>query len=121
DCRHEHERALAFAGSAGSPDAEARALSGLADALYAQGRMLTAGTYFERCIALARQHGLGRIEVANRCMAALPLLFSCKTEAAHAAAIAAVEAASRVGHQRAEMIAGEIAHMVLHEMGDDTE
>jgi hypothetical protein len=67
-CREEHERGLGFAQRSGSPEAEARALGGLADAAYAQGRMRSAFDHFSRCVALSQQHGFGRIEVANRSM-----------------------------------------------------
>ena len=67
-CREEHERGLGYALRSGSAEAEARALGGLGDAAYAQGRMRTAFELFSRCAALSRKHGLGRIEVANRYM-----------------------------------------------------
>jgi class 3 adenylate cyclase/tetratricopeptide (TPR) repeat protein len=118
DCRRAHELALDHARRAGSAEAEARALSGLGDAHYAAGRMLTAGAYFEDCVALAAEHGFGRIEVANRSMAALTRLFACDLDAALAGARQAIEAAVAVGHQRAEMVANEIAHLVLFETGD---
>ena len=67
-CREEHERGLRFAQRSGVPEAEARALGGLADAAYAQGKMRTAFEHFSRCVALSQRHGFGRIEVANRSM-----------------------------------------------------
>src|SRR4029077_13393492 len=67
-CREEHERGLGFAQRSGSPEAEARALGGLADAAYAQGKMRSAFELFSCCVALSQQHGFGRIEVANRSM-----------------------------------------------------
>lgn len=54
-CREEHEQGLHYARRFGSPEAEARALGGLADAAYAQGRMRTAFDYFSRCVALSDQ------------------------------------------------------------------
>ena len=47
-CRQEHERGLAYARRSGSAEAEARALGGLADAAYAQGRMRTAFEHFSQ-------------------------------------------------------------------------
>ena len=64
-CRQEHERGLGYARRSSSAEAEARALGGLGDAAYAQGRMRTAFVYFSRCVSLSREHGFGRIEVAN--------------------------------------------------------
>lgn len=118
DCLREHELALSHARRADSAEHEARALSGLGDAHYAAGRLLTAGRYFARCVELANAHGFGRIEVANRGMAALCLLFSCDLEGALAAAREAVDMAAHVGHQRAEMIASEVAYLILRERGD---
>ena len=54
-CRQEHERGLAQARLSGSVEAEARALGGLADAAYAQGRMRTAFEHFSRCVALSSE------------------------------------------------------------------
>jgi|GEM_PF-277020 len=42
-----------------------RALGGLADAQYAAGRMRSAATSFAECVSLAREHGLGIVEMAN--------------------------------------------------------
>ncbi|HEX7952826.1 MAG TPA: AAA family ATPase, partial [Burkholderiales bacterium] len=67
-CLKEHERALELARRAGSPEWEARALSGLGDAHYAAARPLTSYRYFEQCIELSRAHSLGRVEVANLAM-----------------------------------------------------
>ena len=64
-CLEEHQKALDYARKAGSAESEARALGGLADAYYIRGRMKTANAYFRRCVELSREHGFGRIEVAN--------------------------------------------------------
>jgi class 3 adenylate cyclase/tetratricopeptide (TPR) repeat protein len=117
-CRREHELSLDHARKAGSAEGEARALSGLGDAYYAAGCLLSAAGYFSRCVTLAREHGFGRIEVANRSMAAMTLMYAGDLDAARTGALEAVEAAARVGHQRAEMVAGEIAYIVLFEEGD---
>jgi tetratricopeptide (TPR) repeat protein len=76
ECLAEHQRALELAQAIGSPEAEARALGGLADAEYARGRMLSSHARFKACVELAREHGLGRIEVANMSMMAFTHLFS---------------------------------------------
>ncbi len=69
-CLREHEQALTYAQRAQSTEDEARALSGLGDAYYSRGRMITALDYFRRCIDLCRQQGYGRIAVGNQYMAA---------------------------------------------------
>ena len=65
DCLREHELARQHAREAGSLEAEAAALGGLGDGFYLQGRMQSAHRQFLECVALARQHGFGRLEVAN--------------------------------------------------------
>jgi class 3 adenylate cyclase/tetratricopeptide (TPR) repeat protein len=105
DCAREHELSLKFAHEAGSAEAEARALGGLGDANYALGRMITAHDYFRRCVTLAREHGFGRIEVANWPMMTTLLRYSMRWREGLAETEASLEAARRVGHQRAELIA----------------
>ncbi|HVR67105.1 MAG TPA: adenylate/guanylate cyclase domain-containing protein [Verrucomicrobiae bacterium] len=109
ECVAEHQRALELAQEIGSPEAEARALGGLADAEYARGRMLSSHARFKACVELAREHGLGRIEVANMNMMAFTHLFSGDVRVSLKLANAAVAAAMKVGHQRAEVIAREAA------------
>jgi tetratricopeptide (TPR) repeat protein len=105
----EHEKSLRFAKASGSVELEAAALGGLGDAEYARGRMLTAGERFDACVALCREHGLGRIEVANRPMAAITRVYALKLADAAAEAQAAIEASTRVGHKRSLVIARHTA------------
>ena len=109
DCRVEHELSLTFPRKAGSPEAEARALSGVADAEYARGRMITSHDYFRRCVELCREHGFGRIEVANLSM----LGFSRVDDG-----LAAIEAARKVGHRRAELLGQVLCVYALVELGE---
>jgi hypothetical protein len=74
-CLAEHSTALDYARETGSVELEARALGGLADAHYAAGRMVTAFQNGEACIALANEHGLGRIAVAYQSMLGSMKLF----------------------------------------------
>lgn len=67
-CLGEHQRALELARLAGSPLAEAQALSGLADAHYVAGRMQSATQLFERCEVLAEREGFGHLERTSRGM-----------------------------------------------------
>ncbi|MCH7796776.1 MAG: tetratricopeptide repeat protein, partial [Proteobacteria bacterium] len=117
-CLDQHRRALECAREAGSPEGEARALGGLADAEYARGRMRTANGHFQQCIALCREHGFGRIEVANLCMLALTRSYLGELRGALVDARAAVEAAARVNHQRAEMVGYLCVPETAAEMGD---
>src|SRR5262245_8874408 len=68
DCLLEHELSRKLAQQARSAELEAAALGGLGDAEYARGRMASANQHFRKCVELCREHGLGRIEVANLSM-----------------------------------------------------
>jgi class 3 adenylate cyclase/tetratricopeptide (TPR) repeat protein len=117
-CLTEQQSALEAAQRAASPEREARALSGLGDAYYSQGRMITALNYFRRCIELSHEHGFGRIAIGNQYMVAWNRIYLTEMIGAREDAIAAVEAAKRVGHQRAEMVARLTAGRVLVELGE---
>jgi hypothetical protein len=103
ECRAAHERAQASATKSGSVELAARALSGIGDAEYMRGRYRTAGEHFAACLALARTHGLVKVEVANRGMLAITRWFA--GAGALAEADAGIEAARRVSHARGELIA----------------
>ena len=103
DCRSEHELAVLWAEKAGTPELKARALSGLGDVDYICGRYRSARDHFGACIALCREHALGKIEVANRGMLAITRWFC--GESALEEADEGIEAAGRVGHLRGELIA----------------
>jgi tetratricopeptide (TPR) repeat protein len=115
-CVREHRRSLDLAQQAGSPELEAMALGGIGDAEYMRGRMLSAHEGFRRCIELARQQGLGRIEVANWPMAAITRWYTSESAGALDDALAAIAAAAKVGHQRAEMIGHHAAYFCRREM-----
>lgn len=118
ESRAEQERALEFARRAASPEAEALALSGLGDAFYAECRMRSAAQAFTRCVALAREHGLGRIEVANLSMLAFTQCLSGDVHGALEIGRAAVAAARRVGNRRGEIIAYHGLILVFLELDD---
>ena len=118
DCREEHELSLKYARQARSPEAEARALRGVADAEYARGRMITAHDYFRRCIELCREHGFGRIEVANLSMLGFTRHFFDTIQSGVEDGLAAVEAARKVGHHRAEMLGHVMCVYSLTELGE---
>ncbi|HKU86478.1 MAG TPA: adenylate/guanylate cyclase domain-containing protein [Casimicrobiaceae bacterium] len=71
ECRRHHERALALAQQADDAEYEARALSGIADALYAQGKMRSAQSAFRRCLDICERAGLTRLMPTNLCMVAI--------------------------------------------------
>lgn len=117
-CREEHERGLAYAQRLDSPEAEARALGGLADAAYAQGKMRTAFQSFSRCVALSSKHGFGRIEVANRSMIGFSRIYLNESREAREDGAAAARAASLVGQPRAEMLGETMGVFACCELGE---
>ena len=117
-CRAEHERSLAFARRSGSPVAEARALGGLGDAAYTQGRMRSAFGFFSDCVELCRRHGFGRIEVANRSMVGFSRLYLNEAAQAQQDGTAAVSQAVQIGHLRAEMLGETMGMFANYELGD---
>ena len=117
-CRQEHELGLAHARRSGSAEAEARSLGGLADAAYAQGRMRTAFDHFSRCVALSREHGFGRIEVANRSMVGFSRLYLNEARQGRGDGDEAVRAAALVGQPRAEMLGEFMGAFACCELGE---
>ncbi|MFO1059483.1 MAG: hypothetical protein U1E53_21255 [Dongiaceae bacterium] len=79
--------------------------------------MITANRVFRRCVDLARQHGLGRIEVANLPMVPCTTLLLNEHERAAEAEIA-IEAAARAGAHRAEIVARQVAGQILLDMAE---
>jgi len=117
-CLREHSASLELARAAAAPELEAAALGGLGDAEYLSGRMLSANERFRACVALSHRHGCGRIEVANRPMAALTRWFSGDARGALPEVEEALVAARRVGHPRAEMIAHHAGWFCRHSLRD---
>jgi class 3 adenylate cyclase/tetratricopeptide (TPR) repeat protein len=105
ECRLEHQRAFGHARSAGSFEDEARALSGLGDAYYALGRMMTALDHYRQCIDLCRRHGFARIETGNQYMVAWTRMYQNEIEGSLKDGLESIRAAHRARYQRAEMVA----------------
>jgi len=118
-CLREHQAALDWARQAGAADLETAALGGLGDAHYAHGRMATAHEHFARCVALARQQGLRRVEVSNLYMVAITRLYLNDLHGAAEDARAGARAAQAIGHRRAELLSHICAYEVLFELGED--
>jgi class 3 adenylate cyclase/tetratricopeptide (TPR) repeat protein len=117
-CLREHELALRHAQEAGSAELEARALSGLADAHSMSARIRTAHDFFDHCIEIARAHGLGRIEVANRHMRGIMRYYQNDLRGAVEDTLGGAEAAAKVGQQRAEMVARAASGYILPDLGE---
>ena len=112
ECQHEHELALELARKAGSAEAEAAALGGVGDALYAQGRVRTAHEMFDRCIALARAQGFLRVEVSYLTMKGWCCLYLLDLSESLKACQLAIELAMRIAHRRGELMARAQTAMV---------
>ncbi len=105
-CMAEQQCALEHARHAGSPEWEARALSGLGDACFAACKPASAYRYFEECVERSRKHGLGKVEVANLAMAGIiAALFLGKLDEALAVSEHAEQLAAKVGQIRAQIVA----------------
>lgn len=118
ECAAEHEKSLKYARESGSPEAEANALGGLADASYVAGRMATAYRYFSRCVEVARANGFGRIEAANRSMAGFSRMYMNQIGEALEDGLETIAAAAKVGHHRAEMLGEILAVYALWELAE---
>ncbi|MSO69685.1 MAG: adenylate/guanylate cyclase domain-containing protein [Alphaproteobacteria bacterium] len=105
ECLAEHEQALIQAKFAASIEGEVRALGGIADALYVQGRYRSAYENFERCVAQADAHGLGRIVIANRPMLCASASLYGWLDKNRQHGEQAIADAVRAGNKRAELVA----------------
>lgn len=103
-CLEHHARARDYARSAGSPAWEARATSGLGDAQYMRGHMVSAYRHFSRCIEICDQHGLPTIASANLAMRGVMRYYHNELDAALHDCRRAVDVAIRTGDRRAELI-----------------
>src|SRR5262245_25077559 len=117
-CLLEHELSRKLAQQARSAELEAAALGGLGDAEYARGRMASANQHFRKCVELCREHGLGRIEVANLSMVPATRIYLNESRPALEDSRAAAAAAARVGHHRAELVAHSAACTALRMLGE---
>jgi tetratricopeptide (TPR) repeat protein len=118
-CVREHERALILARRTGSTELEARALSGLGDAMYAAFRPVSSSRYFEQCIQISRVHGLGKVEVANLAMLGIINgFFMARVEEGLAISLEALKLAMKVGQRRAQVIALQGCAWAWIEMAD---
>ncbi|WP_332877168.1 AAA family ATPase [Massilia sp. S19_KUP03_FR1] len=99
------------------PDTAARALSGIGDSYYAQGRIVTAHGYFRDCLALCEAHGLADIEASNRFMLGTARIYLNETEGALTDALASAELGRKVGNRRAEIVSRLTAGWALLSLG----
>jgi class 3 adenylate cyclase/tetratricopeptide (TPR) repeat protein len=117
ECREEHAAALATADRLGSPQWRARALSGLADALYMECRMAAALRHFSQCVETCDANGLTRIAVPNRVMMGVCRVYICEFDAGLDDMRTALEIARRIGDRHAQMLALESIGFCLSAAG----
>ncbi len=117
-CLTEHSLARKYARAAGSPEIEARAVGGLADAYYMGGRMRTAYEHFVACVDLCRRHGFDYIEAANQPMIGWSSLYLNAYAEAVENGVAGVDKAAAVGNPRAQMMAYAMIGYVKTELGE---
>ncbi len=113
ECRMAHEAARELAISLEDKEWEARALSGLADAYYLEGRMRTAFENFRACVALSDKQGFLRVAIANRVMVGHCRVFRNEFDAGLADMLASRDAAVRIGDRYSEMIAMQSSGLLL--------
>jgi tetratricopeptide (TPR) repeat protein len=116
-CLAEHEKALRFARKAGSAEGEALALGGLGDGYYLRGRMRSACERFRACVDLCREHGYGRIGVANRHMVGWTRMYLMEFSEAIEDGLEAATMAAKVRHHRAEQLGLMLAARIEFEAG----
>ena len=104
-CLAQHELALAYSQRAGTARSEARALSGLGDAYYMRGAIISAHAHFDRCIQVCRAHSYTGFEVANLSMRGLTKFYQNDLTTALEDGTAAATIAAEIGNERAEILA----------------
>jgi tetratricopeptide (TPR) repeat protein len=119
--REAHERALGIARERGEVEHEARALSGIADALYGQGRILDAMAQWEACVALARQHDLLGALATNLPMLAMMKVFANECVKARELAEQGLVLARELSRPRAEALGRGAASFAARVHGDPDE
>lgn len=102
ECRRYHEDAARYAKASAMTETQARALSGIGDSYYAQGRMLKAHALFSECIAMCEQHRYPHIEASNRSALGSTSIYLGQPASAIADALASADIARKVGNRRAE-------------------
>ncbi len=112
-CRGEHERALEAARRIDSPEWQARALSGLADAQYMDCRMATALSHFADCVDLCNAHGLPRIAGPNSVMMGHCRIYACEFDLGLQDMRKALDIALRIGNRHGEMFATQSQGLLL--------
>jgi len=113
ECRRYHEDAARYAQASDMAETRARALSGVGDSYYAQGRMRKANELFSECLSMCEEHSYLHIEAANRSALGSTRIYLGESEHAVADALASADIARKVGNRRAETFARMTAGWAL--------
>lgn len=117
-CEAGHRQSIALAKEIGSTEGEAKGLGGLGDAAYVAGRMQTSHDILSECVEICRQYGYGRTEVANAAQVCHTKIYLLKLRETVELGRATIEAARRVGHDRAELNACAACLFAATELSD---
>jgi len=105
ECIVSHQSALECAKKLNNPEAEARALSGIGDALFLSGRFISAEAAFNSCVTIAEENNLDNIVLSNISLRGHMRLYLCRIEEAEDDCRQAIKMASDAGNRRAELTA----------------
>ena len=115
-CCADHERSLELARVADSAELHATALGGLGDAEYIRGRLGTAHARYSECVTMSAAHDLRRVEAANLPMQAITQFWKGDMRRTRELAVLAIDAATQIGHERAEMVAHHAAYFAYRHL-----
>ncbi|OPA86747.1 Cro/Cl family transcriptional regulator [Pseudomonas fluorescens] len=119
ECRRLHEESLSYSRIAANLETEAKALGGIGDSYYAQGRMQTAYEVFDQCVRVCERHGLSHVEAGNRSARGSTLFYLGQPEQALRDAMDAAGSSRQIGNRRAEVFSRLTAAWVLVATGRD--
>ena len=112
NCLIAHQRAESMAIDHQLPLIEVRALSGIADAYYGIGRLITAEQKYQRCIALCKQYSLVRDITLNQMMTGVIQVYLNRPDDGEKTLLETLKLARQVRNRRAEAYAlDELAYL----------
>lgn len=121
ECMREHRLSLEYATKTDSSVLQARAYSGLGDAYYQRGQLLTACKHFQEAVSIAESAGFPSIQSVNLSMCALIYYFNDQLETAKSLSQKALSLAQESHFLRGELLTRDVmANMISlwDELGD---